>query len=168
MPCSLRKCCPKSSCCLSSWIIILLQYTWHVLQPPCHQDLLITSLPLLVLPGRVPGALLPPIPLGSSDPPVQLDHTAPVHQASAWQEQGEKVSLVWPSQGIELGNSVWERTRPAMFMMWLPGDVSQPKIDFVRRMQISVLLICVPWCKYYLLFDGSSTWRFGCVLNRKC
>lgn len=53
--------------------------------------------------------------------------------------------------------SVWENTRPAMFMICLPGDVNQPKIDFVRRMQISVLLICIPWYKYYLLFDGSST-----------
>lgn len=79
----------------AAWIIILLQYTQYFLHPPCSKDPFLTSLPCLVLSGRVPGTLLPPVSLGSSDSPVQLDHTAPVHQASALQKQGAKVSLVF-------------------------------------------------------------------------
>lgn len=161
MPCSVRKCCPKSSCCLRclpSWIVILLQYTWHLLHPPRYQDLFINLF------------LFRCFQAGSQVPSFRPYLLALLTHQSSWTTLHQCIRLLlgrnreqrWvlfvrPSQGIELGNSVWERTRPAMFMMCLPGDVSQPKTDFVRRMLISVLLICVPWYKYYLLFDGGST-----------
>lgn len=167
LPCFKQYCSsnPQSTCSLLcfllAWIAIIMS-----LVSTSQQESVYTSW-FLVLSGRIPGALLPPISLGSSHSSVQLDYAAPVHQASALQKPRAEVSLSGFSLSLAefwVGQfAVWERTIRSceqellISTVRVPRDVAQPKTGFVRRMLISVMLICVPWFKYYLLFDGKST-----------